>query len=221
MKSFSYVVFTAIVILIAGVAPAQDALHIDNDGEVGIGTNSPTVPLHIVSTAAPSNTVLQIENTGPARFRFKNNTNGITWNVGHVAPAGTGLVFSDVGDAVSELLLDVNGNMTIAGTLTAGNPPSTFPDYVFADDYALMPLEDLGKYVRENRHLPNVPSADQIAAEGKLNISEFQYRLLEKIEELTLYTLQQQQNVEKLRAQIKELQQQRAAETPAAVQEVQ
>ena len=214
MKNMRYVVFTAIVILIAGVAPAQDALHIDNDGEVGIGTNSPTVPLHVVSAAAPSNTVLQVENNGPARFRFKNNSNGITWNVGHVAPAGTGLVFSDVGDSVSELLLDVNGNLTISGTLTAGNPGQTFPDYVFADDYALMPLDELGKFVKENRHLPNVPSADQIAAEGKLNISEFQYRLLEKIEELTLYTVQQQQNIEELRAQIEELKQQRAVQTP-------
>jgi hypothetical protein len=209
MKSLRFAIFTAIVIFIAGVAPAQDALHIDNDGEVGIGTNSPTVPLHIISAAAPNNTVLQIENNGPARFRFRNSSNGITWNVGHVAPAGTGLVFSDVGDAISEMLLDVNGNLTISGTVTAGNPPQNFPDYVFAEDYSLMPLEDLGKYVRENRHLPNVPSAAQIEAEGKLNISEFQYRLLEKIEELTLYTLQQQQNIEELRARIDELQQRR------------
>jgi len=193
------------------VAPAQDALHVDSDGEVGIGTTAPAVPLHIVSAAAPSNTVLQIENVGPARLRLKNNSNGITWNLGHVAPAGTGFVFSDVGDTVSEFLLDVDGNLTISGTLTAGNPPQNFPDYVFADDYALMPLEELGKYIRENRHLPNIPSADQVAKDGKLNISEFQYRLLEKIEELTLYTLQQQQNIEELRAQLTELKQQQAA----------
>jgi hypothetical protein len=211
MKSLRYAVFTAIVILIAGVAPAQDALHIDTDGEVGIGTNSPTFPLHIISTAAPSNTVMQVENNGPARFRFKNNSNGITWNVGHVSPAGTGLVFSDVGDSVSELLLDVDGNLTVAGSLSAGNPPDSFPDYVFAEDYSLMPLGELGKFVRENRHLPNVPSADEIEAQGKLNISEFQYRLLEKIEELTLYALQQQQNIEELRAQVQQLQEQRGA----------
>jgi hypothetical protein len=206
MKSFRYVVFIAIVLFIAGVAPAQDALHIDNDGEVGIGTNSPAVPLHVVTAAAPNNTVLQVENNGPARFRFRNNSNGITWNVGHVAPAGTGLVFSDVGDSDSELLLDVNGNLTITGTLTAGNPADTFPDYVFAEDYQLMSLDELGKFVKENQHLPNIPSAGEVAAAGKLNISEFQYRLLEKIEELTLYTLQQQQNIEELRAQIKQLQ---------------
>jgi hypothetical protein len=205
MKNLRYAVLTAVVILTAGVATAQDALHVDDTGEVGIGTNAPEAPLHIITTAAPNNTVLQIENTGPARLRIRNNANGVAWNLGHVSPAGTGFVFSDVGDSVSEFLLDVNGNLTISGTLTAGNPAQNFPDYVFEDDYKLMSLEELGKYVRENRHLPNIPSASEVAAEGKLNISEFQYRLLEKIEELTLYTLQQQQNIEELRAQITEL----------------
>lgn len=192
---------------------AQNAVFVDAQGEVGIGTSTPTVPLHVVATAAPSNTVLQIENGGPTRFRFRNNVNSETWNVGHQSPSGTGLVFSDAGDGVSEMLLDVNGNMTIAGTLTAGNPSDVFPDYVFAPEYELMPLHELAKFVKENRHLPNVPSADEVATTGKLNISQFQLQLLEKIEQLTLYAVQQQQHIDELAAQVKQLQQQQVTAT--------
>jgi hypothetical protein len=208
MKNLRTALVTLMVVGLFAAAPvfAQDALFVDATGEVGIGTSTPTFPLHVITPAAPSNTVIQLENTGPARFRFKNNANGETWNVGHLAPAGTGLVFSDVGDGDSELLLDINGNLTIVGTLTAGNPPDTFPDYVFSPEYELMPVNELAEFVRENKHLPNVPSAEDVKAAGKMNMSEFQYKLLEKIEELTLYTIQQQQHIEELRAQIKELQ---------------
>jgi hypothetical protein len=217
MKSLRFFALIIIAVCAATVASAQNALYVDTDGEVGIGTNTPTVPLHVITTAAPSNTVMQLENSGPARFRFKNNNNSETWNVGHLSPSGTGLVFSDVGDAVSELLLDVSGNLTIAGTLTAGNPSDTFPDYVFAEDYSLMPLQDLATFVRKNRHLPNVPSAQEIEAKGSLNISEFQYRLLEKVEELTLYALQQQEQIEKLRAQMEDMRTQQQRTEEAAV----
>jgi hypothetical protein len=193
---------------VAGPAAAQNAVFVDAQGEVGIGTNTPTVPLHVVATAAPSNTLIQFENGGPARFRFRNSVNSETWNVGHQSPSGTGLVFSDVGDGDSELLLDVNGNLTITGTLTAGNPSDTFPDYVFAPDYELMPLHELSAFVRENRHLPNIPSAEDVAAAGQINVSQFQLQLLEKIEELTLYAVQQQKNIDELSAKVAALQQQ-------------
>jgi hypothetical protein len=64
------------------------------------------------------------------------------------------------------------------------------PDYVFEDDYALMPLEELGAFVREHKHLPGVANAEQVNT-GGLDIAGSQLSVLEKVEELTLYTLQQ------------------------------
>lgn len=64
------------------------------------------------------------------------------------------------------------------------------PDYVFASDYDLMSLEDLEKYLKKNKHLPNVPSAKEMEEIGTLNLGEFQFKNLEKIEELTLYILE-------------------------------
>jgi hypothetical protein len=193
----------------AAVMAQTNAIYVDSQGKVGIGTNTPSVPLHVITTNAPSNTVIQFENNAAARLRFRNSANGETWNLGHQSPSGTGFVISDVGDAVTEFRIDVSGNVVIAGTLTAGNPPGTFPDYVFSPDYALMPLDKLADFVREKRHLPNLPAREQVATSGQINMTEFQYQLLEKVEELTLYTLQQQRRIDELSTQIKELRQQR------------
>lgn len=89
--------------------------------KVGLGTTTPEETLHVNGASGPGTVALYVNPSGPARFRFRNGSNGETWNVGHRSPEGTGLVFSDVGDAFSEMLLDVNGNLTIIGTLTQGS----------------------------------------------------------------------------------------------------
>jgi hypothetical protein len=77
-------------------------------------------------------------------------------------------------------------------------------DYVFEPDYELMPLDELREFVKANKHLPNVPSTADIAANG-LNVQHFQGRLLEKIEELALHTLAQQELIETLTARLEAL----------------
>jgi hypothetical protein len=72
------------------------------------------------------------------------------------------------------------------------------PDYVFDSDYPLLPLADLQEYVSREKHLPNVPSASEIRQHG-LNLTGFQMRLLEKVEELTLYLLDQHGQISDLR----------------------
>ena len=69
------------------------------------------------------------------------------------------------------------------------------PDYVFESDYNLMPIGELEKFISSEKHLPNVPKAAEIRQNG-LNHTEFQMKLLEKIEELTLYTVQQAKNMD-------------------------
>lgn len=185
-----------------GLRGQVDTLFVDN-GKVGVGISSPAVPLHVVATGAPANTVLQVENDGPARFRFKNTVTGETWNVGHQSPSGTGLVFSDVGDAVSELLVDVNGNLIIAGTITTAG--GTYPDHVFTEGYPLLPLPDLRRFIDEHRHLPGIPTAGEVAAQGGVNMSELQLGLLKKVEELTLYALAQEEALHESRAALEAL----------------
>ncbi len=77
------------------------------------------------------------------------------------------------------------------------------PDYVFAPDYKLMPLDELEKAIQTQRHLPNMPSAQEVAQNG-MNLVEMQKRLLEKVEELTLYVIQLKKENDKLKVQIAE-----------------
>ncbi len=74
---------------------------------------------------------------------------------------------------------------------------SRFRDYVFADDYKLMPLEELRAYVAENKHLPGVLYAEEVVNQG-LDLGKMDAKLLEKVEELTLYILELEAKVNAL-----------------------
>ncbi|MEM6717743.1 MAG: hypothetical protein AAF611_00365 [Bacteroidota bacterium] len=72
-------------------------------------------------------------------------------------------------------------------------------DYVFDKDYDLKPLEDVEAFINTNGHLPNVPSATEIEKEG-LNLGEMDAKLLEKIEELTLYVIELKKEINALKS---------------------
>jgi hypothetical protein len=82
---------------------------------------------------------------------------------------------------------------------------ATIPDYVFKPDYKLMPLDDLKTFITKNNHLPNVPSEQEYKERGNIDLSELNLKLLEKVEELTLYVLQQEDKNKSLTLQIEEL----------------
>ena len=101
---------------------------------------------------------------------------------------------------------EADGDMVIEGdyfstTCPAGMPCA--PDYVFEEDYELLPLDEVKLFITENKHLPNVPSAEELT--GPINLSKMQMKLLEKIEELTLYTLQQQETIMALESRLEAL----------------
>ena len=81
---------------------------------------------------------------------------------------------------------------------------SNWPDYVFSKDYPLMPLQILEAYIDRNRHLPGIPTATEVAA-GGVEVGEIQKKLLEKMEEMTLYILQQQKEIDALKNEIIQL----------------
>ncbi len=78
---------------------------------------------------------------------------------------------------------------------------ANWKDYVFDNDYNLLSLGDLERYIIDNHHLPDIPSAKQVAAEG-IDLAEMDAKLLQKIEELTLYILKQQKEIDMLKANL-------------------
>ncbi|NER12987.1 hypothetical protein GWK08_06020 [Leptobacterium flavescens] len=78
------------------------------------------------------------------------------------------------------------------------------PDYVFANDYDLRTLEELRKYIQQNKHLPNIPSAVEMEANG-VELGIMNMKLLEKIEELTLYTLEQEKKIKNQEERLQKL----------------
>ena len=81
-----------------------------------------------------------------------------------------------------------------------------FPDYVFQEDYDLMPLAKLQQYITTNKHLPNIPKGETIVKNG-LDVGELSVLQMEKIEELTLYLLHINERVKKLEKEKEQLKQ--------------
>ena len=69
----------------------------------------------------------------------------------------------------------------------------------------LRPLEEVSSFIDAFGHLPGIPSAKEYAKRGGVNLSELQILLLEKVEELTLYTLQQQDTIKRLESEVNAL----------------
>ena len=77
---------------------------------------------------------------------------------------------------------------------------SQWPDYVFGKDYHLLTPSELKAYIEKNGHLPNVPSAARVKAEG-LDVAEINVLLVQKIEELSLHIIQLQQRINTLKGE--------------------
>ena len=77
-------------------------------------------------------------------------------------------------------------------------------DFVFAEDYQLRPLSEVKAFIQENKHLPEIKSAREMQESG-IGVSELQTQLLQKIEELTLYLIQQEQTIQELQQEVEQL----------------
>lgn len=78
-------------------------------------------------------------------------------------------------------------------------------DYVFKDDYKLLSLDEVHNFIKDHGHLPNLPSAEEVVENGGFELKEMNVKLLEKIEELTLYIIQQNEEIKKLKDIIENL----------------
>lgn len=136
-----------------------------------------------------------------ARRWFDKVGAGVNWYYGDdmVIDGLSGYV--GIGTLTPQSLLAVNGQITaqkVKVTMTG------WADYVFDKDYQLPSLQWLENYIKENRHLPDVPAADSITSKG-LDLGEMNALLLKKLEEQTLYIIEMNKKIESLETKVQAL----------------
>ena len=201
-------------------------LSIDNNGFVGIGTTTAGSKLQIygsaaigysASTSAPANglavsSMVCIGTVNAPGANGKLLINGgaaIGYSAAGTNPPANGLVVSgQVGigtTAVGTFKLAVEGKIGAREVVVTQATP--WPDFVFKNDYKLKPLEQVEKQIKEHKHLENIPTEVEVRKNG-VSVGEMQAKLLQKVEELTLYMIELQKDNQQLKRQMNELKRQ-------------
>jgi len=187
----------------SGTSNSVELMRIRGNGNVGIGVGSPDATLQVKRGTGFYGTAAFEGTTYNSHFNYSTDE--------HTYIRG-GKNFSRV------YINELNGGKVIIGNITslpvgyrlyveqgilterlrvAVNNTSNWADYVFADDYKLMPLEEVEAFVKKHNHLPNVPSADAMVENG-IDVATVDAKLMEKIEELTLYMIEMKKEMKKL-----------------------
>ncbi len=126
--------------------------------------------------------------------------------VGVTAPTASfhvgGNVMIGAGNPATGYALSINGKLVCEELKVQLD--AAWPDYVFSDQYKLKPLGELESFIQTNKHLPNIPSAAEVESNG-LMVGDMQKKLLEKVEELTLYVIELNKQNKELHRQIEEI----------------
>ncbi|OAN60999.1 hypothetical protein A8B79_05855 [Balneola sp. EhC07] len=193
-----------------------------NGGNVGVGNSNPSEKLSVTGNIYSNSRLLlgSFTNKGVGRIqiRHEGGNNGIVlWTeTGNITKriwiddasntlqitAGVGLnnglsVNKDgkigVGTSTPDQKLTVKGKIHSEEVIVDLNVPG--PDYVFEEDYDLTTLKDLEAYIKVNKHLPEIPSAKEMEANG-ITLGKMNMLLLKKIEELTLHAIEQEKKLD-------------------------
>ncbi|RYC67456.1 hypothetical protein [Spirosoma sordidisoli] len=151
---------------------SSNALVLGNGANVGIGTSSPVAKLDVVAD--------QPDQSG-LRFGQLNDRSPVS--------------------ARTDRFLSVNerGEVVMATYRLRINEPADWADRVFAPTYRLRSLSEVAQFIKANQHLPGVPSAEEVTREG-VDLVQMNAKLLEKVEELTLYVIELQRQVNELKS---------------------
>ncbi|MBN2776334.1 MAG: hypothetical protein JXR36_01750, partial [Bacteroidales bacterium] len=162
-------------------------------GNIGAGTNNPSCRLDVNGFGKFGNQsqYIRIGKLGSnlhidsydGQLNINRNTNNETFFGGIVK----------VGD---KMKITQNGKIWAQEVKVALNDP--YPDYVFKPDYDLISLEELEAFIKNNGHLPNVPSETIVLQNEGFELGAFCLILLEKIEELSLHAIQQEKRIREL-----------------------
>jgi hypothetical protein len=202
----------------------MSGLRMDQNGNVGIGIATSSSPL-TVSSNTQVISLFKLNGSGNTNIAIANNSGQLSLGVGAATPhpyawSTTGKFFiGNDGDPTLFVNGMANGNVGIGCQDTkgyklavAGNAIFTkvtvkalpWADYVFNTDYRLRPLSEVEQYIKEHHHLPEVPGADEVEKNG-IDVGDNQATLLKKIEELTLYVIEQNKKIEELQREVKTL----------------
>jgi hypothetical protein len=150
--------------------------------------------------------IMFLANGGNMDFLISNQSTGtntnVNWGVPKMTIARNGNVGINVASPGSIYKLAVAGKIAAWGEVRVFTDNTPFPDYVFDPTYQLPSLEETEKYVKENRHLPEVPSAAEIEKDG-MSLNGMNTILLKKVEELTLHIIKQNKRIEALEKKLK------------------
>ncbi|AEV99268.1 hypothetical protein A4D02_32220 [Niastella koreensis] len=170
----------------------DDVFKVLRNGYVGIGAPAPQAQLHT---------------TGTVRFGGLTNDNSLTRIV--VSDIYGNLAYRDASSlAVNDRM---NSDLAVNGTVSAQKmliaQTGRWPDYVFAKQYYLPSLMEVESFINQNSHLPGVPSAAEVEKKG-IDVANNQAALLKKIEELTLYAIEQEKKMQRQNEEMESLKQQ-------------
>jgi len=180
----------------------------ETTGKIGIGNVvNPSAKLHLKSDANEDAGLILETTTVSTKSAYiqlydANNKISVSKEGMNVRAGGSGLSF-DAGKITMNGKVGINANNTFTGdydyalAVSGGiltsevfiKEVSEWHDYVFKKDYDLMPLNDLNHYIGVNQHLPDVPSESEVLQQG-FNLADMDGLLLKKIEELTLYVIE-------------------------------
>ncbi|MCR9250199.1 MAG: hypothetical protein NXI20_07220 [bacterium] len=188
-------------------------MTIENNGKIGIGISTPTEGLvHIyrdattggIASVNKNNATLKIQDSGSSLY-VDGNTLYTTGNM-IMGTLSANTSFSIGTNNAERMRVDKDGNVGIGTTDTHGYKlavdgqvlseevkvalSTNWPDYVFTPSYDLKSLDQVETFISENGHLPNIPSAQEVEENKGIELGEMNAKLLEKIEELTLYMIE-------------------------------
>ncbi len=168
------------------------------NGKVGIGNNSPNASLAVNRGTGVDGTAAFFGTTHVSHFNYATNEDTyirggkdnskvyLADNPGGAVGIGT--------STTAGYKLAVNGNIRSKEVVVE----TGWADFVFAKDYKLPLLTEVEKYIIENKHLPEMPSAKEIQENG-LKVGEVQTKMMQKIEELTLYVIELEKKIEEIK----------------------
>ena len=192
-----------------------------NNNNVGIGTTTPTTTLDVNGVITSRNEIRALS-ANPGILLDESDVNDKNW---HIQVNGGNLKIYEVNDTRSNwsqkmFIESSSGNIGIGTSDTKGfklgvngkvvatevkvAAYDNWPDYVFKKGYDLPTLTEVESHIKEKGHLQNIPSASEVKKEGFF-LGEMDAKLLQKIEELTLYTIQQEKQLKQQSKEIEEL----------------
>jgi len=189
-------------------------IHIVSGGDVGIGTTSPTHKLTVNQGHLnfDHNYGIMLDTDANAVYGFIPYQTGLqsfgglgpncVEDFGMVVHSDRLIAFTETDGNKMVGWMDLNGNkMVWDGTISSKRvvvQTNVWADYVFKEGYQLKSLEEVKNYIDANGHLPNIPSQKEMIEEG-IDISEMNVKMMEKIEELFLHTIEMKEEIEALK----------------------